>query len=321
MIEGVDPGGIALPIASFRVWIIVVVPAGAPGDVVGIADVVAPRRLDVSVAEEDIGAIVVAVRRTGRMPTLGFDIGGFTIGVKIWSDRLGDGWHVANPNHIGRSFHDNVFDGALIEAAIDIAAEAELRAGDGFCAALEMNAPIIISETEERSAGDGVRVVDAAGAGAAESGVAGAVDVEVGVPGGPRLRGGTTERLPVLAHETKDAGRPNVVVIGGTAGRSGKAAGILIIVAGVHHTCDSNLSHVIDARDLFRARFGFRERREEHRGQDGNDRNDHEQLDKSEAIAGRGSRAVMSLGFEIGCWGLHFVYRSFSGAWNRLFAQ
>lgn len=167
-----------------------------------------------SVAKQNVRAITVPIGRARGMTADGFDIGWFAIGVEIGSDILGNGRHVTDPDHIRRPFDGGISDGSLKKGAIDVATEAELRPGDGFGTILKMDAPIVVSQAEERCAGNSVRIINAAGTGAAKHPDASGIHVQIRIPGRPGLGRGTGECVAIVPHEAENASGPNITILG-----------------------------------------------------------------------------------------------------------
>src|SRR6185312_13979080 len=96
----------------------------------------------------------MAIRRAGGMTADGFDVRRFAVAIKLGSHVLRHGRNVAKHNHFGGFFYRRVFDRALIQPAINVSAEAQLRPGDRFDTALKMDAPVVVTDPEEGMAGD-----------------------------------------------------------------------------------------------------------------------------------------------------------------------
>jgi hypothetical protein len=60
------------------------------------------------------------------------------------------------------------------------------------------------------------------------------------------------------------------------------------MIMSVHHHRQPDLPHVRDAGDLTTFLFSPGQGGQEHRGQDGNDSDNHEKLDESEPVSGVG---------------------------------
>jgi hypothetical protein len=98
------------------------------------------------VAEQYVGSIVMTVGWTGGVAADGFNVRRIAIRVEVRRDVLRNGRHIANPDHFGGPLHGSVFDRTLRKIAIDIAAETQLRARDGFSSVLKVNAPVVVSQ-------------------------------------------------------------------------------------------------------------------------------------------------------------------------------
>jgi len=137
LIQRIDPRRAALPVAVFSMRIVVVVPSRTPDTIERIPQIVAFRRFHMTVAEQNVGPAIVTIRGTGRVAADGFDIRRIAIRVEVRRDVLRDRRHVANPDHFRGPLHGRIFDRALREIAIDIAAKAKLRPGNGFSSVLK----------------------------------------------------------------------------------------------------------------------------------------------------------------------------------------
>src|SRR6266849_4073809 len=63
------------------------------------------------------------------------------------------------------------------------------------------------------------------------------------------------------------------------------------IVLGVHHHPDTHLFEIAEALRSLGLFFGPRQRRQEHRSEDGNNRDDHQQLNQGKAVSSETSPA------------------------------
>ena len=90
-------------------------------------------------------------------------------------------------------------------------------------------------------------------------------------------------KIQVAAHPARVASRS-------VQPRAGKKETIVIVVS-VHQPRERELAMVVQARDALGFLFGLAQRRQEQAGQDGNDRDDHQQLNESEGGSGLAERA------------------------------
>src|SRR5438874_6860128 len=99
-------------------------------------------------------------------------------------------------------------------------------------------------------------------------------------------------RRAIISFSGGDVG--SVVPVNVVIGIIARAIEPALVIVGEHLAAQAQLLEIIQARNAPGALFGFAEGRQKHRGKDGNDRDDDEQFDQSEAESSGDGRAPVA---------------------------
>jgi hypothetical protein len=264
-IELVGPGRIDRPIGNIGMRVVIVVPAGAPNEILGIDDVVASWSLDMPVGEQEIGSVCMTIGRPLGM-ALGW-IGRIHVGVEADQGRILERGHITKHNHLNGRPDAAFFDWSLSQPAVYVAAKPELRTIS------QAQPPIVQSIGKSGCVGDRivVRLSIQPRYGSKRR-------VDIDIPGRLGQRRWAGEGLPVAPHVKVEPRLPNVI----ETARGPDARGVLACVVQIHGVGNPQLPQIINARGLLGFILCLCQRGQKHRRQDGNDRDNNQQLDQSE---------------------------------------